>query len=177
MEELARSTRAGFSEGRGVNLGIRAGAVCKGTWNLSITWVPFAPHHLASLQMAASASHSQAAAPPGAAVACPPLAPHFTLVPGALGKFIHQTRRQWLAPCLSGKRGRLKGMALSLASHPPDQPGTQSCPQRVGKAERGGQLTPPTSTPTWSLEPLPPSPPTLEFHSRETSKTSYKRTC
>lgn len=122
--------------------------------------------------MAASASHSQADAPPGAALACLPLAPHFTLVPGALGKFIHQTRRQWLAPCLSGKRERQKGMALSPDSHPPDQPGTQSCPQRVGKAERGGQLTPPTSTPTWPLEPLAPSPPTLEFHIRVASKLS-----
>lgn len=34
----------------------------------------------------------------------------------------------------------------------------------MGKAERGGQLTPPTPSPTQPLELLPPSPPTLEPH-------------
>ena len=144
--------------------------VCKGTQNLSITWVPFAPHHSAALQMAASASHSQATAPPGAALACLPLAPHFALVPGALGKFILQIRRQRLASCLPGKREGLEGMALPPASHPSDPPGTKDCPPRVGKAE-WWSADPTHPTPTWPLEFLPSSPPTLEPHIRGASTT------
>lgn len=127
--------------GKGLNLGIRAGTVSKGTLNLSITWVPFAPYHSASLRAAASASHLQVAAPPRATLACLPLAPYSVLVPGAFGEFIHQTRRQWLASCPLGKREGPEGVAVSPASHPPDPAGTQAHPQRVGKAERGGQLT------------------------------------
>lgn len=83
----------------GVNLGLRAGTVSRKTWTLGITWVSFAPHHWASLQMAALASHSPAAVPPGVALACLLLVLCSLLVPGSLGKFIHQTRRQWLASC------------------------------------------------------------------------------
>lgn len=89
----------GSLDEEGVNLGLRARTVSKKTWTLSITWVSFAPHHWASLQMAALASHSPAAVPPGVVSACLPLALCSLLVPGSPGKFIHQIRRQWLASC------------------------------------------------------------------------------
>lgn len=42
----------------------------------------------------------------------------------------------------SGKREGLEGVAPSSTSGTPDPPGTRACPQRVGEAERGGELTP-----------------------------------
>ena len=139
----------GSLDGEGVNLGIRAGTVSKKTWTLGVAWVSFTPHHLASLQMAASASRSQAAALPGLpCLACPwrLVLPALgaALCPGARGsRQVRTSNKEAVAGFLpSGKREGLEGVAPSSTSRTPDPPGTRACPQKVGEAERGGQLTP-----------------------------------
>lgn len=64
-EGAGHSTRAGVSGTEGNDFGIRAGTVSKGPSKLNVTGCPLPPSHWAPLQAAASASHSQDAAPQG----------------------------------------------------------------------------------------------------------------
>lgn len=104
----------GSLDEEGVNLGLRARTVSKKTWTLGITWVSFAPHPWASLQMAALASHSPAAVPSRGCLGLPALGA--VLPPGArVSRQVHTSNKKAVAGFLpSAKREGLEGTALSL---------------------------------------------------------------